>query len=102
MKLKGIIYVSIIATVFLFLPSLALIVWESISSLSWEYKQWSFYLAFALIILGIARYKLRRAKLKQNTGLQVDEASLLLLAKQRLVQGEISIDEFRQIKEELQ
>ncbi|HOJ78161.1 MAG TPA: hypothetical protein PLZ08_01155 [Bacillota bacterium] len=101
MKLKGIIYVSIIATVFLFLPSLALIVWESISSLSWEYKQWSFYLAFALIILGIARYKLRRAKLKQNTGLQVDEASLLL-AKQRLVQGEISIDEFRQIKEELQ
>jgi len=100
-KLKGIIYVSIIATVFLFLPSLALIVWESISSLSWEYKQWSFYLAFALIILGIARYKLRRAKLKQNTGLQVDEASLLL-AKQRLVQGEISIDEFRQIKEELQ
>lgn len=98
MKYKGLIWVSSFATIFLFLPSLAMKLWEFLTRAPWSQKSWFFYLLSGVVIIKviIARRRFR----KKMSDLDSPE-SLILLAKQRLVKGELSIEEFRQIREEI-
>lgn len=98
MKYKGLIWVSSFATIFLFLPSLAMKLWEFLTRAPWSQKSWVFYFLSGLVIIQVIRA--RRRFRKKLSDLDSPE-SLILLAKQRLVRGELSIEEFRQIREEL-
>lgn len=98
MKYKGLVWVSSLATIFLFLPSLAMKLWEYLTDAPWAHKSWVLYLVSAFIIIQAVRT--RRRFRKKEFDLDSPE-SLIFLAKQRLVKGELSIEEFRQIREEL-
>jgi hypothetical protein len=98
MKYKGLVWVSCLATVFLFLPSLAMILWRYFIDAPWSQKSWAFYLLLGYII--IQGVRARRRFHKKAVDLNSPEA-LIFLAKQRLVKGELSIEEFRQIREEI-
>lgn len=98
MKLKGLIWVSSFATIFLFLPSLAFKLWEFLTQAPWAQKSWLVYSATGLVLLQVVGARLRFRK--KIAGPRSPE-SLLFLAKQRLVKGELSLEEFRQIREEI-
>lgn len=98
MKYKGLVWVSSLATIFLFLPSLAIKLWQYMNDAPWSQKSWILYLLLGYLIIQAvrARYRFRKKALDLNS-----PESLVFLAKQRLVKGELSIEEFRQIREEL-
>lgn len=98
MKYKGLVWVSGLATIFLFLPSLAIKLWEYLIHAPWAHKSWFFYLFSGFLIIQAvrARRRFRKKALESDS-----PESLIFLAKQRLVKGELSIEEFRQIREEL-
>lgn len=98
MKYKGLVWVSSIATIFLFLPSLAMKLWEYVAYAPWPQKSWVLYLLSGFMIIQAVR-AWRRFR-KKALDLNSPEA-LIFIAKQRLVKGELSIEEFRQIREEL-
>jgi membrane protein implicated in regulation of membrane protease activity len=97
MKLKVIIWVGSIALIFLFLPSLAIKIWDFLISAPWQAKRWIFYIIIGLSIFLFVKWRWRR----RVKNMKKDEVSLLFLAKQRLVKGEISMEEFREIRREL-
>ena len=98
MKYKGLVWVSSFATIFFFLPSLAIKLWEFLIRAPWSQKSWILYLLSGIVIIQIVRG--RRRLRKKLADLRSPE-SLIFLAKQRLVKGELSIEEFREIREEL-
>jgi uncharacterized membrane protein len=98
MKHKGLVWVSSLASIFLFLPSLAIKLWEFITGASWHQKRWLVYSLVVMLLIQIIKIRLRFRK--RTSGLDSHD-SLVFLAKQRLVKGELSIEEFRQIREEL-
>ncbi len=98
MKYKGLIWVSSFATIFLFLPSLAIKLWDFFTQAPWAQKSWILYLFSGFVIIQTVRA--RRRFRRKMADLDSPE-SLIFLAKQRLVKGELSIEEFRQIREEL-
>jgi len=98
MKYKGLVWVSSLATIFLLLPSLAMKLWKYMIDAPWSQKSWVFYLLLGYLIIQVVR--VRRRFHKKAVDLNSPD-SLIFLAKQRLVKGELTIDEFRQIREEL-
>jgi hypothetical protein len=98
MKYKGLVWVGSLASIFLFLPSLAIKLWEFISEAPWRQKSWFVYLLLFIILFQTVR--VRRRIRKSGTHMNSHD-SLIFLAKKRLVEGELSIEEFRQIREEL-
>ncbi len=98
-KLRGIVWVGSFSIIFLFIPSLAIKIWEYLTEAPWPNKSWLFYLggAFLLIIFAGNRWRKRKEILKNPVLVE----SPILIAKQRLAKGEISIEEFRQIRQEL-
>ncbi len=99
MKLKTVVGVGSMAVIFLFLPSLAIKAWEFLVAAPWPVKRWLVYFLVGVILVRIAMARYRRKK--QLRLEQPAATSLLEIAKERLVRGEISLDEFRAIKEEL-
>ncbi|HBF39527.1 MAG TPA: hypothetical protein DDW50_19685 [Firmicutes bacterium] len=99
MKWKVIVWVGSFAIIFLFLPSLAMKIGDYIVNAPWQDKSWLFYILIALaLILGVRRRLHKRAA---NQSPPKEEVSLLFIAKERLVKGEISLEEFREIRREL-
>jgi Predicted membrane protein len=100
MKLKVGVWVASISVIFLFLPSLAIKIWNYFMEAPWQAKRWIFYLLSAFALFSIIRWRWRR---RRNDSMlkKKDDISLLFLAKERLVKGEISLEEFREIKREL-
>lgn len=98
MRYKGLVWVTSIASIFLFLPSLAIKLWEFISGAPWSQKSWLVYPLIVIILFQIIRIRHRHRK--SRSGFDSND-SLIFLAKQRLAKGELSIEEFRQIREEL-
>ena len=97
MNLRSLVWVSSISIAFLFLPSLAL----KILNAPWEFKRWLVYAVLALVIVHIAKKRWRnKFDSAKNKPLE-PEVSPLLLAKQRLAKGEIGLEEFREIRQEL-
>lgn len=98
MEFKGLVWVGSLASIFLFLPSLAIKLQEWITGAPWSQKSWLVYTFLALIFFQVIRIRRRFQKSRPCFG---SDDSLIFLAKERLVKGELSIEEFRQIKEEL-
>lgn len=98
MKYKGLITVSSFATIFFFLPSLAFKLWRFLMEAPWSQKSWIVYLVSGLMIIQVARARLKSRK-KPFSPPSLE--ALTFLAKERLVKGELSIEEFRRIREEL-
>lgn len=98
MKYKELVWISSLATIFFFLPSLAMKLWELLIQAPWWQKSWVVYLILGLVIVYVVRARHRFRKKMANLD---SPESLIFLAKQRLVKGELSIEEFRQIREEL-
>jgi len=98
MHLKSLFWLGSFSTIFFFLPSLFLKIGELFISSSWRLKIGLTYLSVGLIIVMIARRRL--ARLKREKILKQPE-DLLYLAKRRLAEGEITLKEFREIKQEL-
>jgi uncharacterized membrane protein len=97
MRWEKLFGVGSFATIFFFLPSLALKGWELLVFAPWQSKRWLIYPVVGLLAFWGVRRRWRQAD--RRTG--GDDHSLLYLAKQRLVKGEISVEEFRQIRQEL-
>ena len=99
MKGKVIVWVGSFAIIFLFLPSLAIKIWDFFVNAPWSSKSWLFYVLLSLILFVGVRWRLH----KRLTTLShsKEEISLLFIAKERLVKGEISLEEFREIRREL-
>lgn len=98
MKFKGIIWVSGFSIIFFFLPSLALKIFDYLRFLPWRYQMWLVYFFLATIIFGFARRNFRHRKNEKNLE---SKDNLLFIAKRRLAEGDISLEEFRQIKQEI-
>lgn len=99
MKSKELIWVGGFSSIFFFLPSLALKIGEYFINAPWSVKRMTGYSLVAVALIGFIRRRLRWRKLKQAF---FSKDAPLIIAQRRLAQGEISLDEFRQIKEELQ
>jgi hypothetical protein len=99
MRWRVIAWVSSFAVVFLFLPSLAVKMWAYVTDAPWPSKRWVFYIVIGLALFFGVRWRRRRRISNQEK--KKDELSLLFLAKERLVKGEISLEEFREIRREL-
>lgn len=99
LKYKGVIWVSAFSIIFLFIPSLAQKVWSYLLYAPWQAKSWVFYILLALLAVFLVSRRFRKKRLLQ--GNQLEQDSLLGIAKKRLVKGEISIEEFRRIRQEL-
>ncbi len=99
MKGKVIVWVGSFAIIFLFLPSLAIKIGDFLVNAPWSSKSWLFYFLLSLILFVGVRWRLH----KRLTSLSPskEEISLLFIAKERLVKGEISLEEFREIRREL-
>lgn len=98
--LRGLTWIGSISVIFLFLPSLAIKIWEYLVTAPWPNKRWLFYFLGAIVIFIIARMRWRKRSREKATNLQMNEEPIFL-AKQRLAKGEIGIEEFRAIKDEL-
>lgn len=99
MNLKGISRVGSLMVVFFFLPSLLIKIWQFVAYAPWASKSWLVYLALGLGLIFIARQRFRK-RLRPGAA-QKGDPSLLQIAKERLVKGEISVAEFKEIRREL-
>jgi uncharacterized membrane protein len=98
MRGEKLIWVGSFATIFFFLPSLAFKGWELLAFAPWPAKRWLLiYPVVGLVVYWGVRRRWRQA----NRRIGGDDHSLLFLAKQRLVKGEISVAEFREIRQAL-
>ena len=97
MRLKALVWVSSFAVICFFLPSLVMKLWEWLRSDLWFYRGWLIYPLVAFLLIFIARRR-RRAQLARSG---MGEGQLLLLVKERLARGEITIDEFHLLRQEL-
>jgi hypothetical protein len=99
MYLKRMAWVSSLATFFFFMPSLAGKLWEAFAELSWQYKRWFVYPLLAGLTFALVRRRVAGRRMKTAT---LTNRSLTDILKQRLVKGEISLEEFRRIRLEIQ
>jgi uncharacterized membrane protein len=77
---------------------LAVKIWEGLLYTPWQIKRWFSYPLLALLCFWWVRRHWRPLPGREDAN---EEHSLLYLAKQRLVKGEISLEEFRAIRQEL-
>jgi uncharacterized membrane protein len=99
MSLRSMVWIASFATIFLFLPSLAGKTWQFLVYAPWPVKSWIVYFLIGAFLIGLARSRFRRRnRLRLEAAAPV---SPLAIAKERLARGEISIDEFRALREEL-
>jgi uncharacterized membrane protein len=104
MDMKKLTWIGSLALVFFFLPSLAFKIWNFMVFAPWQVKRWLFYLIIAIVMITFIRWRLRRKKNLPEMGgaqLQNEEVKPMLIAKERLAKGEISLEEFREIRQEL-
>lgn len=99
MRSKELIWVGGFSSIFFFLPSLALKLGDYFIRAPWPIKRMIGYGLVAVMLIAFIRRRLKWRKLKR--ALFSGDAPIAI-AQRRLAQGEISLDEFRQIKEELQ
>lgn len=98
MKHKRLIYVCGFAIIFFFLPSLGFKLWNLLWEVPTEMKLFICYGLVGWVLLWWGRRRMQRYKaFREVSGDQLP----LCIAKRRLATGEISLDEFRQIKQEL-
>src|SRR5689334_2485397 len=104
MVLKKIVWVGSIALFFFFVPSLALKIWDFIVFAPWQVKSWLFYLIIAVVMINFIRWRLRHKNIPSVTEPEStwhEGEKPLLIAKERLAKGEISLEEFREIRRKL-
>jgi uncharacterized membrane protein len=101
MRWRVISWVGSFTMVFLFLPSLAIKIWDYLMGAPWKAKSWIFYMMMGLLVVFWVRWRWHRHKRLATKLEKKEEVSLLFLAKERLVKGEISLEEFREIRQEL-
>ncbi|MCL6590451.1 MAG: hypothetical protein K6U80_10900 [Firmicutes bacterium] len=102
MKRKSLIWPVVLGALFLFLPSLAVKIWDFLVKAPWPYKSWLVYLLISIALIKWVRWRWKHRKLKYEAPTSPPAPpDLLYLAKERLVKGEISLQEFREIKQEL-
>jgi uncharacterized membrane protein len=99
MSLKIISRVGSLMVVFFFLPSLIIKIWQFVVYAPWPAKSWLVYLALGAGLIMIVRYRLKRRVQRRTTG--GGDLNLLQIARERLVKGEISVAEFKEIRQEL-
>ncbi len=100
MQLKKIAWVFGVSVLFFFLPSLAGKIWSYLSQLPWGVKSVLIYFLLALgMVFWVRKRKHRAANPPQAPARP--EVSLLQIVKERLAKGEIGIEEYRQLKKEL-
>lgn len=99
MNLKIVSRVGSLIVVFFFLPSLMIKIWRFLVDAPWTAKSWLFYLALGVGLILMARYRWKKQLRRKTTG--SGELNLLEIAKERLVKGEISLTEFKEIRQEL-
>jgi hypothetical protein len=97
--LKPMAWVGSFATLFFFLPSLGKRLWEALATAPWRYQRWVFYLLLAGTIFAFARRRIAERKIETAN---LADQSLMDILKQRLVKGEIGLEEFRIIRQEIQ
>lgn len=98
MNLKMITRVGSLMVIFFFLPSLLMKIWQALVKAPWPVKSWLVYLALGAGLVLLARRRLRKGLQKKNAETKSD---LIQIAKERLVKGEISVTEFKEIRQEL-
>lgn len=86
-------------SIFFFLPSLAVKLWNCLVHAPWYRKSWLVYLVIGLLIIGWVRHRVGDWKIHRQPVDREDHP--LQIAKQRLASGELSLEEFRRIKQEL-
>lgn len=103
MILKKFIWIGGLALIFFFLPSLAYKIWNFIIFAPWAVKSWLFYLILAVFMIKLIRWRLRLKKTRLDAVRAYDdhEKPLLIIAQERLVKGEITLEEYREIRQEL-
>lgn len=103
MVLKKVTWIGSLALLFFFLPSLAYKIWNFIVFAPWQVKSWLFYLILAIVMINLIRWRLRRKNSHPETGRipPDEEMKPMLIAKERYAKGEINLEEFRAIKQEL-
>lgn len=99
MNLKIISRVGSLMVIFFFLPSLLIKIWQFVVYAPWPAKSWLVYLALGASLIFIARYRLKKRRQRRTTG--SSDPNLLQIAKERLAKGEISVAEFKEIRQEL-
>ncbi|HEX3043557.1 MAG TPA: hypothetical protein VHY08_02285 [Bacillota bacterium] len=67
MKHKSLIWVASLGVIFLFLPSLALKIWDFLVKAPWPYKSWLVYLLISIGLIKWVRWRLKHRKLKAET-----------------------------------
>lgn len=99
MKHQAWVWVGGFASIFLFLPSLAIKIWRYVWTSSWQFKSILIYGLAGIILIGWVRWRMIRRYIKRE---QHDADMLLKIVQRRLAEGKISLEEYRQIKQELQ
>ena len=101
MKQKKIAWVGGVALVFFLLPPLGMKIWDYLIITPWPQKIWLVYLVMGIGLVGIVRLRLRRLRRKEQDQDIPSESQLIYLAKERLVKGEITPEQYREIRKEL-
>lgn len=99
MNLKIISRVGSLMVIFFFLPSIVIKIWGFLAYAPWAAKSWLVYLALGLGLIWMVRRRLKKQLRPRTTG--GGAVNLLEIAKERLVKGEISVAEFKEIRQEL-
>ncbi len=99
MKYRRMAGVAGFMSVFFFLPSLAVKLWNWLVYAPWHRKSWLVYLLIGLLVIAWVRHRAGNWKLRLQPVDQTNQP--LQIAKQRLAAGELSLEEFRRIKQEL-
>jgi uncharacterized membrane protein len=99
MNLKALSRIGSLMVIFFFLPSIGFKIWDYFVYAPWPAKSWLVYFG-----LGVGLIFLVRRRFRKRTGAKTknpDDPTLLQIAKERLVQGEITLAEYKEIKQEL-
>jgi uncharacterized membrane protein len=99
MNLKVFSRVGSLAVIFFFLPSLLIKIWDFFVYAPWQAKSWLVYLIVGVGLIFLVRYRWKKQARLKTAG--TPEISLLQTAKERLVKGEISLTEYKEIRQEL-
>jgi uncharacterized membrane protein len=98
-KYKAWVWIGGLSSIFFFLPSLAIKIFQFILESSWQIKSIFVYAGLGIILIDLIRHRLLWKRINPET---IQEVTPLLIVQRRLAEGKISLDEYRQIKEELQ
>lgn len=100
MKLKKWAWIGGLALFFLLLPSFTVKLWDFLTLAPWPQKSWLVYLLVSFGVIGLVRWRMRRISSKEQNPVPSD-TQLLYFAKERLAKGEITPEEYREIRREL-